>query len=62
MKRAKWIWLNQEAKSDEYAVFQDTFNVDKTNDTVLKISALGDYNVYVNGECVAFGQYADYAH
>ena len=62
MKRAKWIWLNQEAKSDEYAVFQDTFNVDKTNDTVLKISALGDYNVYVNGEFVAFGQYADYAH
>lgn len=62
MKTAQWIWLNKKAESDEYGAFYDEFFVDKTDGTKLKISVAGDYNVYINGEFISFGQYPDYAH
>ena len=60
-EKAKWIWLNKEAKKDEYAVFLCDFNIDCGN-TFLNISADSNYQVYVNGKLSAFGQYPDYPH
>ncbi|MBE5739390.1 MAG: hypothetical protein E7349_00885 [Clostridiales bacterium] len=62
MKKAEWIWLNKQPESDEYGAFYDTFHVDKIAKTTMRISVAGDYNVYINGTLVAFGQYADFAH
>lgn len=56
---ARWIWRRGEAGKDEYVDFLVGF---EGGDGAwrLSISADSDYNVYINGESVAFGQYADY--
>lgn len=58
---AKWIWQNANNRSDEYVKFVDTFTLEETN-AQLTISCDSNYNAYLNGELVAFGQYADYPH
>ena len=59
MTKAKWIWANTPEEPDEYVVFYDEF-IFKGDKTTLDISVSGDYAVYINGELIAFGQYADY--
>ena len=60
MKTAEWIWLDKKAESDEYAAFYDEFFVGEPNGAKIKISVAGDYNLFINGTFVAFGQYADF--
>lgn len=60
-EKAKWIWLNEKAKKDEYSVFISDFCVIE-DETVLKISADSNYQVWINGQMAAFGQYPDYPH
>ena len=60
-EKAKAIWFNNTPHSDEYAVFSDSFEY-STGNVELKIAAGSDYNVYLNGQLVAFGQYPDYPH
>lgn len=59
--KAKWIWQNRENKSDEYVKFIEEFNVEECTGT-LTISCDSNYIAYLNGNLVAFGQYADYPH
>lgn len=58
---AKWIWQNENNRSDEYVKFVDTFTLEEAS-AQLTISCDSNYNAYLNGELVAFGQYADYPH
>ena len=58
-KKAKWIWKN-DVQMDEYLEFKSSFLANKDLIQILKISADSDYNVYVNDELIAFGQYPDY--
>ena len=60
MKQAEWIWWTNEPQLDEYAEFLDVFTAKKSDGAMMQISVAGDYNVYLNGTLVAFGQYADY--
>ena len=62
MKKAKWIWLDKQAESDEYGAFYDEFYVSEVEGVIAKISVAGDYNLYLNGQLISFGQYPDYAH
>ena len=62
IRKAKWVWLNQSAQADEYVAFYDTFSIEENEKCKLLISAAGDYNVFVNGVLVAFGQYPDFSH
>ncbi len=55
---AKPIWLSGAASPDEFAEFLTEFEAEKS--CRLYISAGSDYNVFLNGRLVAFGQYADY--
>ncbi|MBR2498621.1 MAG: family 78 glycoside hydrolase catalytic domain [Clostridia bacterium] len=61
MKCAKWIWKSKQYGKDEYVCFLDKFNF-SSGKVNLKISVAGDYNLYINGKFVSFGQYADYLH
>lgn len=56
---ALWIWSRESACADEFADFACCFD-GLAGDWKLNISADSDYNVYINGELAAFGQYADY--
>ena len=57
--KARWIWNRENADADEFADFVCNFD-GNGGDWKLNISADSDYNVYINGELAAFGQYADY--
>ncbi|MBQ9080252.1 MAG: family 78 glycoside hydrolase catalytic domain [Clostridia bacterium] len=57
--RANWIWRQGKASADEFVDFICTFEGGE-GDWRLQISADSDYNVYINGNLAAFGQYADY--
>ena len=61
MMQAKWIWQNKGNNSDEYIKFYSEFDCEKTDGKLL-ISCDSNYNAYLNGELIAFGQYADYPH
>ena len=61
MIQANWIWESKQAKSDEYVKFYNEFSCDKTEGK-LSISCDSNYNVFLNGKLVAFGQYADYPY
>ena len=56
-----WIWENANPKFDEYADFIVSFEAENEN-VSLRISADSNYAAYINGELVAFGQYADLPH
>lgn len=55
----KWIWLDTAAEADVYGEFKTDF-VWSGEKTVLEISADSEYAVFVNGEFVYGGQYADF--
>ena len=59
---AEWIWIHGENKPDEYAEF--VFDFDGLSNGKYSFSITGDsnYNVYLNGELIGFGQAADYPH
>ena len=59
MKKAKWIWLDKQAESDEYGAFYDEFYVSEVEGVIAKISVAGDYNLYLNGQLISFGQYPE---
>lgn len=61
MKKAVWIWQNNNNNADEYVKFYDEFNC-SNNKITLKISCDSNYSVFLNGKLVAFGQYPDYPH
>ncbi len=58
-EKARWIWSRDNAGADEFADFVCDFD-GNGGKWKLNISADSDYNVYINGELAAFGQYADY--
>ena len=58
---AKWIWCNANSQADEYGEFVDKFFFNGGK-AVLRISADSNYAAYLNGELIAFGQYADFPH
>ena len=58
-KNAKWIWINNSPKENEYAVFEEKFLFDGKKAT-FTVCAESDYVLYVNGRLAGFGQYAGY--
>ena len=58
-KNAKWIWINDNPKHNEYAVFEQKFDFCGKN-AVFTICAEMDYVLYVNGKLAGFGQFAGY--
>ena len=58
-KNAKWIWINNDPKPNEYAVFEEKFNFDGGKAT-FTVCAEMDYVLQVNGKTVSFGQFAGY--
>lgn len=61
LDNAKWIWCNDKPDCDEYGEFIDTFAFN-SGKALLYISADSNYTAYLNGEIVAFGQYADFPY
>ena len=59
---AKWIWIHAENKSDEYAEFVFDFDGDPKEQYELSLTADSNYNVYLNGKLIGFGQPTDYPH
>ncbi len=59
-KKAKWIWCDAEAHSDEYADFRITITAKANKKYTLKLAADSNYALYINGCLAQFGQYADY--
>ena len=58
-QEAKWIWINDEPKQNEYAYFAGEFEWNGQN-AIFSIVAETDYILYVNERRVAFGQFAGY--
>ncbi len=61
MKNAKWIWKEKQYGRDEYVCFSDVLDYE-SGKVYFKISVADDYALFVNGQFVSFGQYADYLH
>lgn len=61
MKKAKWIWLTENAQPDSYGEFYQPF-LWEGGETICRISCDGDYTLYINGKTAAFWQYGDYEH
>ena len=57
--KAKWIWINDSPKPDEYAVFEEEFEF-SGDKTVFTVSAETDYVLYVNGVLAGFAQFPNY--
>lgn len=60
--RAKWIWIHGENRSDEYAEFVFDFDGALNSKYSFFITADSNYNVYLNGVLIGFGQPTDYPH
>ncbi len=58
-KNARWIWINNNPKPNEYAVFEEKFNFSGEKAT-FTVCAEMDYVLYVNGKLASFGQFAGY--
>lgn len=58
---SRWIWGNDNAQTDEYCEFLDSFNFSGRG-AKLYISADSNYAVYVNGSLAASLQYADFPY
>ena len=54
-----WIWICDNPQENEYAVFKENFAYSGEN-IVLKIAAVNDYIVQINGKIVSFGQFQGY--
>ena len=60
-EKSKWIWPTDTPMNDEYAEFVEEFSYFGRS-LELYISADSNYAVYLNGELVSFGQYADFPY
>ena len=58
-KDAKWIWINDSPKCNEYAVFEEKFAFSGER-TVFTVCAETDYVLFVNGSLAGFGQFPNY--
>lgn len=58
---AQWIWHDGEYGENEYAEFAESF-ISNGGKTTVKISARGDYTLFINGRYVSSGQYADFEY
>lgn len=60
-ENAKWIWVREDYKPDEYGEFLIplTWNGEQT---VCRLSCDGDYALYINGALAFSNQYGDYEH
>ncbi len=58
-KDAKWIWINDAPRPNEFAYFKEQFCYEG-GQAVLSLCAETDYILYVNGVRVAFGQFAGF--
>ncbi len=61
MKKAKWIWASNDAKPDEYVRFYDSFDFNG-GEAKLYISVDSNYQLFINGNLAAFGQYSDFPY
>ena len=61
MKKAQWIWINNQQNKNEYGDFFGSFSARKS-DAVCRISCDGDYTLFINGVFVASNQYGDFEH
>ena len=58
-ENAKWIWINDAPKKNEYARFEGEFAW-SGGTAVFSVCAETDYVLRINGEVVSFGQFAGY--
>ena len=58
--KAEWIWNSLNYRADEYAEFRFNFDGKSNKKTIINIASDSNYNLYVNGILVSFGQYADF--
>lgn len=59
-KQAKWIWNGNATGTDCYCEFVSQVRLDETKPVLFRISADSNYALYINGQFVESGQYADY--
>lgn len=59
MTNSKWIWISEETRLNEYVEFLTTLDY-KNGVCAIKISVDTEYALYINGEYVTSGQYADF--
>ncbi len=60
-EKSKWIWLVQEQEADTYGDFFTGFEYE-CGKVYFQISVDSNYVLYINGEFVESGQYADFPH
>lgn len=59
--KAEWIWACENAQADEYAEFVFGLDYDENGgDVFFNVASDSDYNLFINGELAAFGQYGGY--
>ena len=51
---ARWIWISDQARPNEYAVFEGKFCYDG-GDALFSVAAETDYILWINGERASFG-------
>ena len=56
---ARWIWISDQARPNEYAVFEGKFCYDG-GDALFSVAAETDYILWINGERASFGQFAGF--
>ena len=59
-KQAKWIWNKGAFGTDCYCEFKANFDIDEVSNSKIRISCDSNYALYINGNFVESGQYADY--
>ena len=59
-KNAKWIWINNEDRVNEYGEFLGKIRTQ--GGAKIKISCDGDYALFINGDLVSSNQYGDFEH
>ena len=60
-EQSKWIWLNQEQAIDTYGDFYTEFEYE-SGEVSFQISVDSNYVLYINGQFVESGQYADFPY
>ena len=56
---ARWIWISDQARPNEYAVFEGRFHYDGGG-ARFAVAAETDYILWINGELASFGQFAGF--
>lgn len=59
--KSKWIWAEQAAgEVNQYCDFHARFFAHAGREYTFRVSAESNFEAYLNGKLIAFGQYADY--